>query len=155
MAKIISINDSVISIGTDGGGIKEVRACDMNFVPHVGDEVEIFETETKTIVSKVEQKPEPAIPAGGININLSNSQNNAQPAAVVMPAGTKAVNKVTYCVLAFLLGGIGAHKFYAGKTGAGIAYILFSWTLIPSLIAFFEGIIGLTKPSDAAGNILI
>ena len=155
MAKILSIDNSVISIGTEGGGIKEVRACDLNFVPHVGDEVEIFETETKTIVSKIEPKVEPSIPAGGININLTNSQNNAQPAAVVAPAGTKAVSKVTYCVLAFLLGGIGIHKFYAGKTGAGIAYILFSWTFIPSIIAFFEGIVGLTKQADAAGNIIV
>lgn len=155
MAKIISINNSVISIGTDDGGIKEVRACDMNFVPHVGDEVEIFETETKTIVSKIEPKVEPSIPAGGININLTNSQNNAPPAAPVAPAGTKAVNKVVYCVLAFFLGGIGIHKFYAGKIGAGIAYILFCWTLIPGVIAFFEGIVGLTKHADSAGNIII
>ena len=155
MAKIISIDDSVISIGTDNGGIKEVRACDLNFVPHVGDEVEIFETETKTIVSKLEPKVEPSIPAGGININLTNSQNNAPPAAIVAPIGTKAVNKITYCVLAFFLGGIGIHKFYAGKTGAGIAYILFSWTLIPGVIAFFEGIVGLTKQADSAGNIII
>ena len=33
--------------------IKEVRADDINFVPHIGDKVEIFETESKIIVSKV------------------------------------------------------------------------------------------------------
>jgi hypothetical protein len=47
MAKIISINNQIISIGTDNGGIEEVRADDINFVPHIGDEVEIFKTETK------------------------------------------------------------------------------------------------------------
>lgn len=57
-------------------------------------------------------------------------------------------SKVVAFLLAWLLGGLGAHKFYLGKTGQGIVYILFCWTLIPSFIAFFEGIIYLTK-SDA------
>lgn len=57
-------------------------------------------------------------------------------------------SKVVAFLLAWLLGGLGAHKFYLGKTGQGIVYILFCWTLIPSFIAFFEGIMYLTK-SDA------
>lgn len=40
--------------------------------------------------------------------------------------------------LALLLGGLGAHKFYTGKTGIGIVYILFSWTFIPAFISFIE-----------------
>ena len=153
MAKIISINDQVISIGTDNGGIEEVRSDDINFVPHVGDEVEIFKTETKTIVSKVEPKRS-AIPEGGININLSNTQqNNGQPTMVAVSG--KVVNKVVYCILAFFLGGIGVHKFYAGRTGAGIMFLLFSWTAIPAFIALIDFIVGLTKKSDANGNIII
>lgn len=151
MAKIVEINNSIISIGTDDGGIKEVRTVDINFVPHAGDEVEIFETETKTIVSKIEPKVSD-IPNGGININLSNTNTTGQP---IVANGTKAVNKVVYCILAFFLGGIGAHKFYAGKTGMGILYLLFCWTFIPSFIALIEFIIGLTKNADANGLILI
>ena len=49
-------------------------------------------------------------------------------------------SKVTAGVLALLLGGIGIHKFYLGKIGAGILYLLFCWTGIPALIAFIEGI---------------
>ena len=49
-------------------------------------------------------------------------------------------NKVTAGILALLLGGIGIHKFYLGKIGAGIMYLLFCWTGIPALIAFIEGI---------------
>ena len=153
MAKIISINDQIISIGTDDGGIEEVRAGDINFVPHIGDEVEIFKTETKVIVSKVEPKKS-AVPEGGININLSNTQqNNAQPTVVAVSG--KVVNKLVYCILAFFLGGIGVHKFYAGKTGAGIACLLFCWTGIPALIALIDFIVGLTKKADANGNIII
>ena len=153
MAKIIDIKNQVISIGTDCGGIEEVRADDLNFVPHVGDEVEIFKTETKTIVSKVEQKSA-GIPEGGININLSNAQtNNAQPTLVAVSG--KVVNKLVYCILAFFLGGIGIHKFYIGKTGAGIASLLFCWTGIPAIIAFIDFIVGLTKKADANGNIIV
>ncbi len=155
MAKIIAIEQGIVSIGTDNGGIKEVRAMDLNFSPAVGDEVEIFETETRTVISKKENKnASVSMPNGGININLANTQTAAQPVQVVAN-GTKAVNKVVYCLLALFLGGIGAHKFYAGKIGLGIVYLIFCWTFIPSVIAFIEFIIGLCKPSDGNGMILV
>ena len=44
----------------------------------------------------------------------------------------------TAVLLALFLGGVGAHKFYLGKTAAGIIYILFAWTTIPAWIALFE-----------------
>lgn len=47
-------------------------------------------------------------------------------------------NATTAVLLALFLGGIGAHKFYLGKTGLGIVYLLFSWTLIPGIIAVIE-----------------
>ncbi len=152
MAKIIEINNQVISIGTDDGKIKEVRASDINFVPHLGDEVEIFETDTKIIVSKVESKN--TIPNGGININLANTQTNNTPQPMLV-TNKKVVNKIAYCILAFLLGGFGIHKFYAGKTGAGVAYLLFCWTFIPVLLGLIDFIVGLTKKADDNGNILI
>lgn len=153
MAKIIKVNGDIISIGTNEGGIKEVRATDINFTPSVGDEVEIFETENDLIVTKKEEKRDNNGSNSGININVSNNQTGAQPMYVAN--NTKAVNKVVYCLLAFFLGGIGIHKFYAGKIGSGILYILFCWTFIPSFIAFIEFIIGLCKKADANGNILV
>ncbi|MEN6523854.1 MAG: NINE protein [Anaerolineaceae bacterium] len=44
----------------------------------------------------------------------------------------------TAVLLALFLGGLGAHKFYLGKTVAGILYLLFCWTTIPAWIALFE-----------------
>ena len=155
MAKIISIQNEIVSIGTDEGSIKEVRMMDLNFSPSVGDEVEIFETENKMLVTKKEKPVEQtAIPAGGININMNNNQTQTAPATVIAN-GTKAVNKLVYCLLAFFLGGVGAHKFYAGKTGTGILFIIFCWTFIPAFIALIDFIVGLCKKSDANGMILV
>ncbi len=62
------------------------------------------------------------------------------------PTGSK--DRVTAGVLALLLGGIGAHKFYLGQTGLGILYLCFSWTLVPALVGFIEGILYLTKTDE-------
>lgn len=59
-------------------------------------------------------------------------------------------NKTTAAILALFLGGLGIHKFYLGKS-IGILYILFCWTLIPSIIAFIECIM-LFMMSDAEFN---
>lgn len=42
--------------------------------------------------------------------------------------------------MAVLLGGFGAHKFYLGRVGWGVAYLMFSWTLIPSFAGVVEGV---------------
>lgn len=62
--------------------------------------------------------------------------------------GSGSKDRVTAGILALLLGGIGAHKFYLGETGLGILYLCFSWTLIPALIGFIEGILYLTKSDE-------
>ena len=78
MAKIIKVNDDIVSIGTDEGGIKEVRKEDINFIPNIGDEVEVYETENNTIITKKEKKRENNS-SSGININVSNNQTGTQP----------------------------------------------------------------------------
>lgn len=67
----------------------------------------------------------------------------------------RKVNKSLYVLLAIFLGGLGIHKFYAGKTGVGIIYLIFSWTFIPMILSLFSVIAVLGIPSDENGNIYI
>ena len=57
-------------------------------------------------------------------------------------------NKVIGAVLAFLIGGIGVHRFYLGQIKLGLAYLLLSWTLIPFFIGIIDGIIFLVMSED-------
>ena len=61
-------------------------------------------------------------------------------------------SKGTAAVLAFFLGGFGVHKFYLNEGNKGILYLLFFWTYIPALIAFFE-CIGLVMMSEEQFNL--
>ena len=47
-------------------------------------------------------------------------------------------NGTTAVLLALFLGGLGIHKFYMGKPGLGVLYLLFCWTSIPAIISFIE-----------------
>lgn len=158
MAKIIEVRNDIISIGTDYNTIEEVRASDLNFVPHLGDEVEIFRTDTRTIVSRIERRND--FPAGGININMNQVQNNPQVQNQQQGVGPvyasgRVVNKLVYVLLAIFLGGIGGQKFYAGRWGLGILCLIFCWTGLPSVIGVIEGILVALRPSDPNGNLVL
>ena len=153
MAKILQVQGDIVSIGLDNGSITEVSIYDVTFQLQPNDEVEVFRSEDKIIVSKKETAQTATVP-NGININVSNSAAAGNGAQTGFP-GQKVVNKVTYCILAGLLGGIGAHKFYVGKTGAGVLFLLFCWTGIPVIIGFVDLISALMKPADVNGNIAV
>ena len=57
-------------------------------------------------------------------------------------------SRIAAALFGIFLGDFGIHKFYLGKVGMGIVYLLFCWTLIPGFIGFIEGIIYLCE-SDA------
>ncbi len=54
-------------------------------------------------------------------------------------------------ILCFFMGFWGIHKFYLGKITEGVIYLLFCWTFIPGIIAFFE-FLGLCFMSDREFN---
>ncbi|HSN90894.1 MAG TPA: TM2 domain-containing protein [Anaeromyxobacteraceae bacterium] len=57
-------------------------------------------------------------------------------------------SKIAAALLAFFLGGVGAHKFYLGRWGWGIVYLLFFWTLLPGLVALVEFVLLLVMPEE-------
>jgi len=60
--------------------------------------------------------------------------------------GTKS--RITAGILAILLGDFGIHKFYLGKIGQGIVYLIFCWTGIPAIIGLVEGILYLLMKDE-------
>jgi TM2 domain-containing membrane protein YozV len=55
-------------------------------------------------------------------------------------ANQKQVNKDknTAAILAFLLGGLGIHRFYLNQPWLGILYLIFCWTFIPLCLALID-----------------
>ena len=51
-------------------------------------------------------------------------------------------------ILAFLLGGFGAHKFYLWEKTQWFIYLLFFWTYIPAVIALVEFIVLITMSKE-------
>lgn len=165
MGEIIKIEIDSIVVGMDDGSVVRVNLSDVNFIPQIGDRVKVFKDNDGYLLSKVTEekiienknfvekentpddfKRDALDDSGKINNNYyinTNIQNK------------KKVNKIAYVLLAFFLGGFGGHKFYSGKIGTGILYLIFSWTFIPSIIAFVEFIIALTKSSDENGEIYV
>ncbi len=47
-------------------------------------------------------------------------------------------DKNVAAILALFMGGIGVHKFYLGRIGAGILYLVFSLTFIPSILGLID-----------------
>lgn len=144
--KVIQIQGGTVYIGKDDGTFQTLPLTAFTFVPAIGDEVEIYSNGQETIVAR---KTSPS--ATGNQRHQHPGYGTSYKQATYI--GPHVVNKVVYCVLAFFLGGLGIHKFYAGRIGKGILYILFCWTCIPSIIALIEFIMALCKPADANGNI--
>jgi TM2 domain-containing membrane protein YozV len=76
-------------------------------------------------------------------------RQKAAPGAGAWTGGTAGKHsRLAAALLAIFLGGFGIHKFYLGRTGQGIVYLLFFWTFIPAIVGFIEGILYLTKSDE-------
>jgi TM2 domain-containing membrane protein YozV/ribosomal protein L40E len=71
----------------------------------------------------------------------------APPASAAQPPSGRS--KIAAGLFAIFLGGIGIHKFYLGRVGQGILYLLFFWTFIPAIIGFIEGIVYLSMSEQS------
>lgn len=72
---------------------------------------------------------------------INNSNNNTNLNSFQDVSARPVKSRGVAVVLALLLGGIGAHKFYLGRPGQGLLYLLFCWTYIPMVVGFVEGIL--------------
>jgi len=72
-------------------------------------------------------------------VERSAMHRDAMPPQVPVRT-TSDRRRVTAALLAFFLGGIGAHKFYLGRSGEGLLYLLLCWTGIPAILGLIDGI---------------
>lgn len=116
---------------------------EMKFCKHCGEKIEkdaVVCTHCGKQVEVLEQSA--AQPQVVINNSNMNTNTNTNVNALV---GGKAKNKwVAFC-LCFFLGFLGAHKFYEGKVGMGILYLLTCGLLGIGVI--IDLIVILTKPN--------
>lgn len=141
-AKVLENTGEEIKLGFDDGSFRTVAAKDIGFAAPVGSKIDVYENRNGENTEYAYSQHKNS--SGSINLDVQSTQD-----------GKTLVNKVAYCVLAFFVGGVGAHKFYAHKYVNGVLYLVFCWTFIPSLIAFIEFIIALTRTPDEDGNIAV
>lgn len=154
MAKIIKVTGTEVTIAHNEEYIK-VNPSELNFVPQLGDEVEIHKVGDEIIVIKTEQKKDDKI-----NINIVNENNAVQNQSQVVNTqqtayGLHYVNKWVYVLLAIFFGGFGAHHFYAGYNGKGILYLVLLITGVSVLLGLIQGILAVFKTPDANGKIAV
>ena len=105
---------------------------EINYCPNCGIRVDsLFDEERRQEYTRQGPAMDSQQAAGQANYYEMNGVDPNWPVKSKIAAG----------VLGIVLGGLGIHKFYMGKIGLGIVYILFCWTGIPSIIGLVEGII--------------
>lgn len=65
------------------------------------------------------------------------------------------VSKGLYIMLCLFLGGVGIHKFYAGKWFQGLLYLAFCWTGVPVVLSVFDLLGAIFKRADRYGQISV
>ncbi|HZV57821.1 MAG TPA: TM2 domain-containing protein [Sphingobium sp.] len=82
------------------------------------------------------RKAEEALRASERQGNVYMNAAVGTPTAPARPVKSRSA----VILLALFLGGLGFHKFYLGRVGWGVLYLIFCWTFIPGIVAFIEAI---------------
>ncbi|MDE0880239.1 MAG: TM2 domain-containing protein, partial [Sphingomonas bacterium] len=89
---------------------------------------------------------QPGEPAIGLYVDFETEGDSARslfavpganpqsPVVRTAPRPRNDRNKIVAAVLAFLLGTLGVHRFYLGRTGSGIAMLVLTCTVIGLLV---------------------
>ena len=111
-----------------------------NKCPQCGAPIEVGATECKFCGEKLVTQ----------TVTEQVQQSQSQPQIVVQQVAQATVSginpswpvksKTVAGILGIFFGGLGLHKFYMGKPLMGILYLCLSWTFVPEVIGFFEGI---------------
>jgi TM2 domain-containing membrane protein YozV/ribosomal protein L40E len=72
----------------------------------------------------------------------------ASPFANLAAVAPNGKSKLAAALFAFFLGAFGFHKFYLGRVGMGIIYLLLCWTFIPAALGVIEGILFLVMSNE-------
>lgn len=76
--------------------------------------------------------------ACGVEIDV---QERSCPHCGAVQPSEVGYRKIIATVLAITLGSFGIHKFYLGRPGWGVVYLLLSWSFLPGLLGVIEGIL--------------
>lgn len=57
-------------------------------------------------------------------------------------------SKLAAALFALFLGSFGFHKFYLGRIGMGVLYLLLCWTFVPGVLGFIEAVLLLTMSDE-------
>ncbi len=113
---------------------------------------ELFDEKTKKIEKLEDNKAtQPMVfmnAGGGGGGSSSSSSSSSASSGGGAFAGGYTKSKVAAGLLGIFLGGFGVHKFYLGRWGWGIIYLLLCWTYVPAIIGFIEGIVYLVSSDE-------
>ena len=56
--------------------------------------------------------------------------------------------KTPAVILALLFGSLGIHKFYLGRTFAGVMYLVFCWSFVPFILSLYDAFFYIIMPRD-------
>lgn len=114
----------------------------------IGSQRHLFETQYRQPQQQAYQQPQ------------YQQQIYQQPLVVQPILMSPPKSRVTFILLAFFLGGLGVHNFYAGYSGKGVAQLLLTlflfWTIVVPIAVWIWIIVEMcTVDQDAYGNRMI